>query len=103
MVGWPRSKVAVKSQMHTGAWAFQRQRTIDSLVGSPSALSKPAASRALGRPSGIVISQHLPRSRTGSSTVATRPFYIDNYRWDCHTAHIDILLLIAMATSERRS
>src|SRR5262245_44718040 len=74
--------------MQTGAWAFQRQRTIDSLVGSPSALSKPAASRALAQSTGTAISQHLPRSRTGSSILNTLPFYIDNHRWDLgHSQH----------------
>src|SRR5215510_1768178 len=81
MVGWPRLNVAVKSQMHTGAWAFQRQRVIDSLVGSPSALSKPAAFWALAQSTGTVISRNLPRSRTGSSIVTMGQFYIDNHRW----------------------
>src|SRR5215471_16926814 len=81
MVGWPRSNVAVKSQMQTGAWAFQRQRTIDSLVGSPSALSRPAAFWALAHSTGTEISRSLPRSRAGSSKVAMGQSYIDNHRW----------------------
>src|SRR5258706_7158489 len=97
MVGCVRSRLAVKSQMQMGVFAFHNEAIIVSRVGSERAFMSVAVSSAhVSSTSGNP--QHTPRSRTtGKTFIAMRPSYcihrhlsmghvrippIDNHRWE---------------------
>src|SRR6266851_8674373 len=97
MVGCVRSRLAVKSHMQIGTFAFQSDAIIVSRVGSARAFMSVAVSLAhLSSTSGSP--QHTPRSRTtGRTFIAIRTSYgihrhlsmgharippIDNHRWE---------------------
>src|SRR5260370_31624685 len=100
MVGCVRSRLAVKSHMQMGVFAFHNDATMVSRVGSARAFMSVAVSTAhLSSTSGR--SQHTPRSRTtGRTFIAIRTSYdihrhlsigrarippIDNHRWEAPT------------------
>src|SRR5690349_4552418 len=93
IVGCVRSRLAVKSQMQTGCFAFHRALIMVSRVGSASAFIKVAVSSA--HPASTSGSaQHTPRSRTTGSSlsaIATK-----------HTTSIDRRLCVVLASSHRQ-
>src|SRR5438874_12026802 len=79
MVGWVRSKAAVKSQMQTGSLAARRAASMAKRVGSAIALSTAARRLAQAGSTFIGSSQQVPRSRIiASPSLAQR---IDVHLW----------------------